>query len=70
MANLTLSVDDDVLEEARKTAARSGTTVNAIVRDQLANLASRDARIERGGVSGRGVTGWRSVGSLDATARG
>jgi hypothetical protein len=47
MANLTLSIDDDVLEEARKTAARNGTTVNALVRDQLANLASREARIER-----------------------
>ncbi len=47
MANLTLSIDDALLEEARQTAARSGTTVNAIVRDHLANLASRDARIER-----------------------
>jgi hypothetical protein len=47
MANLTLSIDDDTLEEARKTAARDGTTVNAIVREQIANIASRDARISR-----------------------
>lgn len=47
MANLTLNIDDDVLAEARQTAVRSGTTVNAIVRDQLANLASRDSRIAR-----------------------
>jgi hypothetical protein len=47
MANLTLSIDDDMLEEARKTAARDGTTVNAIVREQIANIASRDARIAR-----------------------
>ena len=47
MANLTLNIDDAVLEEARSTAARSGTTVNAIVREHLTNLASREARIAR-----------------------
>lgn len=47
MANLTLSIDDTVLEEARKAAARSGTTVNAIVREHLARLASRQSRLER-----------------------
>ena len=40
MANLTLSIDDTILEEARKAAARDGTTVNAIVREHLARLAT------------------------------
>lgn len=47
MANLTLSLDEDLLAEARRVASRNGTTVNAIVRDHLANLASREARLER-----------------------
>jgi hypothetical protein len=47
MANLTLSIDDTILEEARKAAARNGTTVNAIVREHLARLATRESRIER-----------------------
>ena len=47
MANLTLSIDDAVLEEARRAAARNGTTVNAIVRDHLVHLASREDRCAR-----------------------
>ena len=47
MANLTLSIDDKALAEARKAAARHGTTVNAIVREHLAAYTARDARIAR-----------------------
>lgn len=47
MANLTLSLDDQVLEEARAVAVREGTTVNAMVRDYLTNVASRAERIAR-----------------------
>ncbi|MBS0589338.1 MAG: hypothetical protein JSR65_01715 [Proteobacteria bacterium] len=35
MANLTLSVDDVVLQKAREAALRERTSVNALVRDDL-----------------------------------
>jgi plasmid stability protein len=35
MANLTLSLDDDVLRRARERAAANGTSVNQLVRDYL-----------------------------------
>lgn len=36
MANLTLVIDDDVLKRARIKALELGTSVNAVVREQLA----------------------------------
>ena len=33
--NLTLAIDDELLEKARKRAFEEGTTVNQIVRDHL-----------------------------------
>lgn len=39
MTNLTLTIDDDVLKKARMRAAAEGTSVNAIVRDQLETYA-------------------------------
>ncbi|MBX6748269.1 MAG: hypothetical protein IRY85_01140 [Micromonosporaceae bacterium] len=42
MANLTLSIDDDLLRRARVRAAERGTTVNAIVRDFLETFAGVD----------------------------
>jgi antitoxin component of RelBE/YafQ-DinJ toxin-antitoxin module len=38
MANLTLSIDDQLLEQARKRTSEMGTTVNQYVRDTLKNL--------------------------------
>lgn len=38
MANLTLTIDDDVLRRARIRALESGTSVNALVRDYLIGL--------------------------------
>lgn len=35
MANLTLSVDDAILQKAREAALRERTSVNALVRDFL-----------------------------------
>lgn len=40
MANLTLVIDDDVLKRARIRALEDGTSVNAVVRDQLARYAA------------------------------
>lgn len=51
MANLTLSVPDDILSAARDAAFRRGTTVNAVCREALERLIGPDqaavAAIER-----------------------
>jgi predicted transcriptional regulator len=38
MKNITLSVDEKVLKRARAYAAKRGTTVNALVREHLAQI--------------------------------
>jgi predicted transcriptional regulator len=45
MANLTLSVDEDLLRRARELALRENTSVNALVRDFLTHYV--DARSRR-----------------------
>lgn len=35
MANLTITVDDDLLRRARARAVEQGTSVNAVLRDEL-----------------------------------
>jgi hypothetical protein len=42
MKNITLAVDDEVLEGVRKIAANRGTTVNAIVREHLTSIATQE----------------------------
>lgn len=49
MRNITLAIEDDVLEEARVLAAENRTTVNAMVRDFLRQATARRA------ISGRAV---------------
>ncbi len=44
MKNITLSIEEDVLQEARKIAAERGTTVNAMVRASLAELVRQKTR--------------------------
>jgi hypothetical protein len=44
MKNITLAIDEDVLTEVRKIAAERETTVNALVREYLAELAARKRR--------------------------
>jgi len=39
MANLTVTVDDDLLKKARLRAMEQGTSVNALLRDYLENYA-------------------------------
>jgi post-segregation antitoxin (ccd killing protein) len=41
MKNITLSVEEDVLERARKVAADRHTTINALVRNYLRELAAQ-----------------------------
>ena len=39
--NVTLSVDDDVIQEARKRAEAMGTSVNQLVREYLEQFAGK-----------------------------
>lgn len=43
MANITLKVDDELLEKARQLAALKKTSVNAIIRKRLEEFVSTDA---------------------------
>ena len=45
MKNITLAIDDEVLDRVRVVAAEKKTTVNALVREFLADLAGRDERL-------------------------
>ena len=45
MKNITLSIDEQVLDEVRLVAARNKTTVNAMVREYLTRVASEESRI-------------------------
>ncbi|HET8898169.1 MAG TPA: hypothetical protein VFN09_05280 [Rhodanobacteraceae bacterium] len=44
MTNLTLNLDDEILQRAREVAARERTTVNAVVREFLTRYADTRAR--------------------------
>lgn len=44
MRNLTLEIEDEVLEAARKLAHQRGTTVNQLVRAHLTDLVTREDR--------------------------
>jgi hypothetical protein len=44
MANLTITIDDDVLLRARKRALDQGTSVNAVLRDYLQTYVGRQNR--------------------------
>ena len=47
MTNLTLAIDDAVLQRAREAALRDNTTVNALVRDFLGRyVEARSRRLE------------------------
>jgi len=47
MKNLTLAIDDEVLDKVRIVAAEKKTSINALVRDFLADIAGRDERREK-----------------------
>jgi antitoxin component of RelBE/YafQ-DinJ toxin-antitoxin module len=47
MKNITLAIDEKVLEEARVYAAKRNTSVNALVRDFLNRLAEQEDRTAR-----------------------
>jgi predicted transcriptional regulator len=43
--NITLAIDDDLLRQVRKYAAEHDTTVNAIVREKLAEVIAPKKRV-------------------------
>jgi hypothetical protein len=47
MKNITLSVDENVLAAVRRHAAERNSSVNALVREYLANLAAHQDRASR-----------------------
>ncbi len=47
MANLTIGVDDDLLERARRRSLKEGTTVNRVLREHLERYAQDDRRRRR-----------------------
>ena len=66
--NLTITVDDDVLLQARKRALEEGTSVNAVLREYLEHYSSSGRQqkatthafiaLSRNGDSGRGDARW------------
>ena len=46
MKNLTLALDDTLLDEVRTIAANKKTTVNAMVREFLHHVAQQESRAE------------------------
>ena len=47
MANLTLSIDEELLQKAREAAIRDNTSVNALVREYLAQYVNvRQRRLQ------------------------
>ena len=47
MKNITLSVDEKVLSVVRRRAAEQNSSVNALVREYLTNLAAQEDRANR-----------------------
>ena len=47
MSNITLSVNDHVLKTVRRRAAEQNSSVNALVREYLTNLAQQDDRAKQ-----------------------
>jgi predicted transcriptional regulator len=44
MKKITLAIDDEILDKVRIVAAQEGTTVSAMVRNYLAEVARHDER--------------------------
>ena len=63
MRNITLSVDEKVLDVVRRHAAEHNSTVNALVREYLTNLALQEDRAKNARVRLRELSA-RSSGRL------
>lgn len=68
MANLTITVPEEILRSARRRALEQGTSVNAVLRDYLSQFAGaqtaqleaahRVLELSRAARSGRGKVEW------------
>ena len=68
MANLTITVPEEILRSARRRALEQGTSVNAVLRDYLSQFAGaqsaqldaaqRVLELSRAARSGRGKVKW------------
>lgn len=67
MASLTLTIDEDLLRQARIRALEQGTSVNALVREWLENYA--DADRQRSAAQGFLAVAKRSRASSGAAGR-
>ena len=47
MKNITLAVEDEILNRARVVAAERRTTINAMVREFLTEVANREAKLSQ-----------------------
>ncbi len=45
--NITLAVEEDVLQKVRRYAAANNTTVNALVRDLFGKIAERSSKSDK-----------------------
>jgi plasmid stability protein len=57
MKNITLSIEDALLDKARIYAAKRGTSVTALVREYLVQVANSDERIQRARAEIRKMSG-------------
>lgn len=68
MKNLTITVDDSVLEWARVEAARRGTSVSRMVGDFMAELMQREDAYERAYLAWRtDERTWQAQAPVDAS---
>lgn len=71
MKNLTITVEDDVLEWARIEAARRGTSVSRMVGDFMAEMQRREDAYERAYLAWRtDERSWHAAASAPAVTRG
>jgi plasmid stability protein len=57
MKNITLSIEDALLDKVRIYAAKRGTSVTALVREYLVQVANSDERIQRARAEIRKMSG-------------
>jgi plasmid stability protein len=55
--NITFAIDEETLDKVRVCAARRGTTVSAMVREYLTQIAGADDRIARARTEIRAMSG-------------
>jgi hypothetical protein len=47
MKNVTIALDEQILREARRIAANRSTTLNALIREHLERLTTRESHARR-----------------------